>query len=75
MQADADELSVLLPESVLSKPSARVMRHGCHRYRAMPCLRLKSDSRYLEDNQGGTAENFAPEVVLNGFGFFYFLAK
>ena len=68
VRADADELGVLLPESVLSKPwrSIRprsVMRHGCPRYRAGPCLRSLSDFPALGDNQGGTANYFVPEVA------------
>ena len=42
VRADTDGLGSLLPESVLSKRK-RVMRHGRHRYRAGPCLRLTSD--------------------------------
>ena len=42
VQADADDLNVLIPESVLSKRK-QVIGHGCPRYRAGPYLRPASD--------------------------------
>ena len=69
LRADADGSGALLPESVLSKRK-RVMRHGCHRYMARPCLRLMRDPLFSGGNQGGTAIYFVPEADLRLQGFF-----